>query len=88
MGRRNRERKARVMVGLEPPFAWKKDAELWDFCCTTFPDPVEVQVTQLAEEEGVIWRRIIDGGLRFFYQSEEQMSRFRARMAAIGQVME
>lgn len=88
MGRRDRERKERIRAGIETPLAVREEAERWEWACETFPDPLEAQVIELAEQEGVTWRRIIDYGLRFFYESEEQMERFRARMAAIGQVLD
>jgi hypothetical protein len=61
------------------------EAELWDAACAAFPDPLEDQVIALAEQEGVLWRRIPGYGLRFFYQSQGQMDRFEQKMAAIGQ---
>ncbi|HZA23440.1 MAG TPA: hypothetical protein VFA32_12715 [Dehalococcoidia bacterium] len=66
----------------------RTEAELWEEACAAFPDPLENQVIALAEQEGVIWRRIPGYGLRFLYQSPVQLARFKLKMAAIGQTLD
>jgi hypothetical protein len=63
-----------------------RNRELWEMARRAFPDETEEKVIALAEKEGVEWERVPGmNGLRFWYQSADQMEQFRVKMAEIGQ---